>query len=78
MLGTKDELLGFIENYLRIENERKLLGEDLKMLFEDAKEKFDVKALRAAIRVAKIRAKLGEDEQAELDQMLEVVDGKVV
>jgi uncharacterized protein (UPF0335 family) len=78
MLGTKDELLGFIENYLRIENERKLLGEDLKMLFEDAKEKFDVKALRAAIRVAKIRAKLGEDEQAELDQMLEVVDGKVI
>jgi len=77
-LGTKDELLGFIENYLRIENERKLLGEDLKMLFEDAKEKFDVKALRAAIRVAKIRAKLGEDEQAELDQMLEVVDGKVI
>ena len=78
MLGTKDELLGFIESYLRIENERKLLGEDLKMLFEDAKEKFDVKALRAAIRVAKIRAKLGEDEQAELDQMLEVVDGKVI
>lgn len=77
-MGTKDELLGFIENYLRIENERKLLGEDLKMLFEDAKEKFDVKALRAAIRVAKIRAKLGEDEQAELDQMLEVVDGKVI
>ena len=78
MLGTRDELLGFIENYLRIENERKLLGEDLKILFEDAKEKFDVKALRAAIRVAKIRAKLGEDEQAELDQMLEVVDGKVI
>ena len=77
-MGTRDELLGFIENYLRIENERKLLGEDLKILFEDAKEKFDVKALRAAIRVAKIRAKLGEDEQAELDQMLEVVDGKVI
>lgn len=77
-MGTRDELLTFIENYLRIENERKLLGEDLKALFEDAKEKFDVKALRAAIRVAKIRAKLGEDEQAELDQMLEVVDGKVI
>jgi len=77
-MGTRDELLEFIENYLRIENERKLLGEDLKVLFEDAKEKFDLKALRAAIRVAKIRAKLGEEEQAELDQMLEVVDGKVI
>jgi len=77
-MGTRDELIEFIENYLRIENERKLLGEDLKVLFEDAKEKFDLKALRAAIRVAKIRAKLGEEEQAELDQMLEVVDGKVI
>jgi uncharacterized protein (UPF0335 family) len=58
-----------------IENEKKLLNDDTKKLFEDYADRLDSKALKAAIRIAKIRSKLDDDEQAELEIFLPIIDG---
>ena len=47
-MATKEDIKRFVEDYLRIENEKQLLAEDLKELFEDMKERTDIKALKAA------------------------------
>ena len=65
-----------IDSLLRIENERKLLAEEQKVLFEGYKDKLDVKAVKAALRIAKIRSRLG-DSEAELDSILETVESKI-
>jgi uncharacterized protein (UPF0335 family) len=72
-MATKEDIKRFVEDYLRIENEKQLLAEDLKELFEDMKERTDIKALKAALRIAKIKAKLG-DAEAEMETILDVLD----
>ena len=52
-----------VERLTRIESEQKLLTEDKKHLIAEYKDKLDVKAVQAAIRVAKIRAKLDTSDQ---------------
>jgi uncharacterized protein (UPF0335 family) len=66
----------FIEQLTRIENEMQLLQEDRKTLIDDYKEKINMKALMAAIRIAKIRSKLGENVN-DCDVYLNEVDGKL-
>ena len=75
-MSTQENVIKFVEEYLRIENEKKLLQEDQKDLFEAYKNKLDVKALKAAIRIAKIKSRLGDSEN-EMDNMLEAVESKI-
>jgi uncharacterized protein (UPF0335 family) len=75
-MSTHEDVIKFVEEYLRIENERKLLHDDQKELFESYKSKLDVKALKAAIRIAKIKSRLGDSEN-EMDNMLEAVESKI-
>jgi uncharacterized protein (UPF0335 family) len=75
---TTSELVEeFIERLVCVEGELKLLQEDKKMLFDEYKDKLDVKALRAAIRIAKIKSKLSDASEAELDTILESVESKI-
>jgi|TARA_Y100000310_G_C20644090_1_gene795613 uncharacterized protein (UPF0335 family) len=71
-----DAIVKFLENYLRVENEIKLLQEEKKLLFEDVKDRISPKALKAAIQIAKIRAKLG-DSEIELDDIFDTVSRKI-
>jgi uncharacterized protein (UPF0335 family) len=66
----------FIERLTSIENEQKLLAEDRKALIEDFKEKLDVKAMMAAIRIVKIKSKLG-DSEGECETYIDEIDGKI-
>lgn len=66
----------FIERLTQIENEQKLLAEDRKALIEDYKDKIDVKAMMAAIRIVKIKSKLG-DSEPECETYICQIDGKV-
>jgi len=75
-MSTQEDVIKFVEEFLRIENERKLLQDDQKELFESYKSKLDVKALKAAIRIAKIKSRLGDSEN-EMDSMLEAVESKI-
>ena len=75
-MATRETVLEFVEKYLNIENEKKLLADDQKQLIEEFKERLDIKAVKAAIRIAKIRSKLG-DSETELDNILQDVESKI-
>jgi len=66
----------FIERLTSIENEQKLLAEDRKALIEDFKDKMDVRAMMAAIRIVKIKSKLG-DSESECETYIDEIDGKI-
>ena len=62
-----------VDRLTRIESEQKLLAEDKKHLIAEYKDKLDVKAVQAAIRVAKIKAKLDTSDQ-EFDNIMSTVN----
>lgn len=66
----------FIERLTALENEAKLLAEDRKALIEDFKTKLDVKAMMAAIRIVKIKSRLG-DSESECETYIGEIDGKI-
>lgn len=67
----------FIERLTSIENEQKLLAEDRKSLLEEYKDKIDMKALMAAIKIVKIKSKLGASEP-ECETYIDQIDGRIV
>ena len=56
----------------RIENERSLLNEEMKELYESYEDKIDVKAFKVALRIAKAKASFNGSE-VELDNILEAL-----
>ena len=74
-MAVKEKVEEFVSKYMRIENEKSLLADDQKELFAEYKDQMDLKALRAAIQIAKIKIRLGKSE-GELDSMLETVENK--
>ena len=56
----------------RIQNERALLNEELKEIFESYKDKLDVKAFKVALRIAKAKASF-DGSEVELDNLLEAL-----
>lgn len=65
----------FIEKLTTIENEIQLLAEDRKVLVDEYKSKIDMKALMAAIRIVKIKRRLGSSE-SECETYICEIDGK--
>ena len=76
-MADKTMVKEFIEKVMAFDQEKKELAEAEKELYADYKEKLDVKAFKAAMRIAKIRARLDPTEEAEADQMLQFVADKV-
>ena len=66
----------FIGKLFALENEQKLLSEDRKILIADYKEKLDVKAVQAAIRIAKIKSKVDSSDE-ELHNMVNTVERNI-
>ena len=62
-----------LEKLSVVENEMVLLREDKKNLLIDYKEKLDVKAFQAAIRIYKIRQQT--DNDAVVNEMLDAMGG---
>ena len=75
-MTVRETVLEFVERYLNIENEKKLLADDQKQLIAEFKDKLDVKAVKGAIQIAKIKQRLGDSEAA-MDNMLEDVESKI-
>jgi hypothetical protein len=65
------ELLGKLET---IDNELTLLRDDRKSLIDEYKEKLDVKAFRAAMRIFKIRRQA--DNDCVIDEILDAMEGE--
>jgi uncharacterized protein (UPF0335 family) len=65
---AKDHLKAFVERVERLEEEKKALADDIRDVFAEAKANgFDVKALRAVIKLRKQDA----DERKEQEAILE-------
>ena len=60
-----------VEKVSQIDNEIKLLQEDRKTVLEEYKEKLDLKAFKAALRIVKIRENV---DQTELDNILNILE----
>jgi len=60
-----------VEKITQIDNEIKLLQEDRKEVLEDYKDKLDLKAFKAALRIVKLRENV---DGTELDNILEVLE----
>lgn len=73
---TNDLVKEFLDRLRTIENEMATLAEDRKELFAEYKEKINLKALKAAIRIIKIRARLGSDEN-ECDNYIEKIENRL-
>ncbi len=73
---ANNEVLELVERLINIENEIKLLQEDKNNLFAEYKEKLDIKAFKAAIRIAKIKSKLG-DSEISMEELLPAVESKI-
>ena len=75
-MTQKEIVEEFVEKFSRIEYAKKLLIEEQKDLYVSYKDKLDVKAIRAAVRIAKIKSKLGDSEPA-MEEMLGTVEKKI-
>ena len=71
----RDDLKELAERYVRVEGEIKLLQEDKKQLLAEFKDKLDVKAFLAALRIARIKSKLNDTSEAELESILGELEG---
>jgi len=69
---TKTVVCELVEKISQIDNEIKLLQTDRKEVIDDYKDKLDIKAFKAAMRIVKLRESV--DDQTELDNILLVLD----
>jgi uncharacterized protein (UPF0335 family) len=70
---TKEIVQELIEKITSIDNEIKLLQDDRKELLEEYKNKIDIKAFKAALRIIKLRENV---DGSELDSILDALEGK--
>ena len=72
----EDDIKELVEKLMRIEGERQLLAEEQKQLFDDYKPKLDIKAVKAAIRIAKIKSGVDVSDDS-LGEMVEAAESKL-
>ena len=60
-----------VDKISQIDHEIKLLQDDRKSLLEEYKEKLDIKAFKAAMRICKLREGV---DSTELDNIIEVLE----
>jgi uncharacterized protein (UPF0335 family) len=68
---TSETVRELVEKISQIDNEIKLLQEDRKEVLEEYKDKLDLKAFKAAMRIVKLRENV---DGTELDNILEVLE----
>ena len=73
---VSNDVMELVERLISLENEIKLLQEDKNNLFAEYKDRLDLKAFKAAIRIAKIKSKLG-DSEVTLEELLPTIESKI-
>jgi len=76
-MANKEVLKEFISKIKKLESEKQELREYEKELFNEYKDQLDVKSFKYALRIAKIKQKLSQVEDAEVDQQVEVLLGNI-
>ncbi len=71
---AKDQLKAFVERIERLEEEKKAIADDIKDVYAEAKGNgFDVKALRAVVRLRKQDVEERKEQEAILDVYLQAL-----
>ncbi len=71
---ARDQLKAFVERIERLEEEKKTISQDIRDVYAEAKGNgFDVKALRAVIRLRKEDADERKEHEAILDTYLQAL-----
>jgi uncharacterized protein (UPF0335 family) len=68
---TTETVRELVEKITEIDNEIKLLQDDRKATLEEYKDKLDLKAFKAALRIVKLRENV---DNTELENILEVLE----
>ena len=71
MATDTETVRDLVERIKQIDNEIKLLQEDRKTVLDDFKDKLDIKAFKAALRIVKLRKDVDETE---LDSIIDVLE----
>ena len=74
MTGPSTLAQDLVRELLRIEAEVDLLKEERKAVLEDYKEKLDLKAFNAAVRIVRTKKRLGAS-QDECERIIYEIDG---
>jgi len=74
MTGTNNQLKSIVERIERLEEERKSIGDDIRDVYAEAKGNgYDVKALRAVIRLRKQDAAARAEHEAILETYMQAL-----
>ena len=68
---VRETVKEYVDKRAEIENEIKLLREDLKSLDEAYEEKLDLKAVKAALRIIKLKQ---NTDETLVDSVIEILD----
>lgn len=70
-MANNEAVKELINRINQIDNEIKLLQEDRKTVLEDYKDRLDIKAFKAAMRIVKLRESV---DGSELDQIIDALE----
>jgi uncharacterized protein (UPF0335 family) len=76
-MTDKETIHELVEKILDMEHEIKTLQENRKEVLDEYKDKIDLKVFNAALKIARIKAKLAQTSNESLDEILDAVEDKI-
>ena len=76
-MTDKEIIHELVEKILDMEHEIKTLQENRKEVLDEYKDKIDLKVFNAALKIARIKAKLAQTSNESLDEILDAVEDKI-
>jgi uncharacterized protein (UPF0335 family) len=76
-MPDKEVVHELVEKVLELEHEIKTLQETRKDVLDEYKDRVDLKVFNAALRIARIKAKLASTSDDSLDEVLDAVEDKI-
>lgn len=76
-MTDKETIHELVEKVLDMEHEIKTLQENRKEILDEYKDKIDLKVFNAALKIARIKAKLAQTSDESLDEVLDAVEDKI-
>lgn len=74
---NKEIIHELVEKVIDLEHEIKTLQETRKDVLDEYKDKVDLKVFNAALKIARIKAKLAQTSDESLDEVLTAVEDKI-
>lgn len=76
-MASKETIHELVAEVMGLENEIKTLQETRKEVLDSYKDRIDIKVFNAALKVARIKAKLAATSDESFDEILQSVEDKI-